>query len=210
MSARPIGSYCIVNRAASYLYVNVAKAACTSIKLAIAAHVGVDFEQLQWHPPYRRSLRFARRRTGWFRFAFVRHPGARLVSTWADWCQPPYPDVGNFRKNPSLLRWRNASFADFAAAVLRTDDRRMNHHTLRQTAMIGQGPYRVVDYVYKLEDVKTAWPEVRSRTGLGELPHARQSTHAPWPAYYDDETWAMLVRRYAADFQTFGYDTSKP
>ncbi|MCK5439190.1 MAG: sulfotransferase family 2 domain-containing protein, partial [Gemmatimonadetes bacterium] len=94
-------SYCITNPRAGYgyCYVNVAKAGCTSIKLAIAEHLGVPFDVVQWRYPYRQRSEYAVEARDLFRFSVVRHPAARLVSCWADWCCEPYPAAGNYEYN---------------------------------------------------------------------------------------------------------------
>jgi hypothetical protein len=202
-STRP-QNYCVVNEAAGYLYVNVPKVACSSIKLAIAQHLDVPFATVQWHAPWRQEVSFAARRKDLVRFTFVRHPGDRLVSTWADWCQPPYPNGGNYRRNPHYLKMRGCSFAEFVreAATWSGHDK----HTRRQTELLHLDGEMVVDQVFRFERLAAGWAELQDLLGLPDLPHDRKSEHRPWREYFTEELEQLAKELYGGDCEAFGYE----
>ena len=202
--------YGIVNEKAGYGYVNVAKAACTSIKLAIAEHLGQAFERVQWRRPWRVDAAFiqARRDIRWF--TFVRNPFARLVSAWADfiggdWISPRRER--DLRLNTDLLPCRGMTFEAFVRESLRPRMMRTNPHFATQTSLIhiaGRTGF-LVDELYKVEELPDAWDLVQERTGLGPLSHARQSRHEPWQTCYTPELREIVEERYKADLAAFQY-----
>lgn len=199
-------TYCIANESAGYIYVNMAKAACSSIKEAIAAHKGVDFETLTWKHPHRRHLSYARDRSDLYRFTFVRHPAARLVSCWADWCQPPYPDRGNYDKNPALARLRGIDFPTFIHHVCdQVDGQRNEHYAIQWRQLFSHGSV-VVDDAFKVRELSVTWAMLQERFGLPDLPHVRRSEHGPWQDYFDDELEALVLHHYHEDFANLGFE----
>lgn len=198
--------YCIVNAGAGYAYVNVAKAACTSIKLAIAEHAGVDFETLQWNRPWRMTLtQLVFRHPDAYAFTFIRHPAARLVSCWADWCCEPLPSEENFDKNPRMREFIGWDFEQFVRRVCEMNDYEMNHHFAPQRhAICCMG--HVIPEVFHVETMGRDWRELRMRFGLPTLRHARKSTHKPWRSYYTPEALAMVEERFACDYELGKYE----
>lgn len=197
-------AYCIVNEDAGYAYVNVAKAGCTSIKVAIAEHLGLSFEEVQWNRPHRLGIDQLHGRTDLLRFTFVRHPADRLVSCWADWCQPPYPSAGNCRKNPHYLGLRDCDFATFVREVVRWGD--MDGHIRPQVLSLRIGREWIVDRVYCFESMAENWATLRTELGLPDLPHRRKSDHKPWREYYTGELVGLVDERFRGDFEAFGYE----
>ncbi|HUT92901.1 MAG TPA: sulfotransferase family 2 domain-containing protein [Thermoguttaceae bacterium] len=199
-------SYCIVNESAGYVYLNIPKAACTSLKLAIAEQAGVEFETLQWNAPWRVPTREAANRyADLYWFTFVRHPAARLVSCWADWCNEPLPSEDNFEMNPAMRKFIGCPFATFADAVCSMSPELMNHHFQPQSDFFRHVLERKPDDVFRVVDINEAWPTIRGRFGLPRLPHARRSEHSPWREYYTEDLLAMVEHRYADDYALGGY-----
>ena len=198
-------SYCIVNPAAGYIYVNNAKAACTSIKTAIAEQIGVPFERVQWNEPHRRGLAYAVAHPEMYRFTFVRHPGARLVSCWADWCCPPYPAEGNYQHNPDLARLKGIAFEEFVRhACGQIDGYRNQHYAIQWRQMCYSGTC-VPDDLFHLEDIGDVWPTLQERYGLPALKRIRTSEHKPWQHYFDNALRAAVEREYHEDFANLEY-----
>src|SRR6476646_8236009 len=82
--------YILLERHAA-VYIEVPKVACTSIKVALAAVVGVDLaesggnpHEARWPTPPAEPARSGPRVPGLFAFAFVRDPWDRLVSCFRD------------------------------------------------------------------------------------------------------------------------------
>jgi hypothetical protein len=200
-------AYCIVNEEKRYAYVNIAKAACTSIKLAIADDLGVSFDHVQWHRPWKQSLGWACERTNSLdMFTFARHPADRLVSCWADWCCEPVPDNGNFARNPSMRRFIGMEFREFAETSCRMDTPQMNEHFAPQADAISLcGTVVPSVSLYHFETIRDDWATLQDKHGLPDLPHDRKSIHRPWREYYDSDLLAMVEQRYATDYELGGY-----
>lgn len=201
-------TYCIVNRRAGYLYVNMAKAACSSVKLAIARHKGVSFEAVQWNRPHRYPASHALNMPpSVFRFTFVRHPLDRLVSCWADMIRQAPPD-DTLTINPYLRVWLGAPFGEFARQALARPPYQMNMHFRPQCMQLfsRHGQF-LVDHVYQFEKLQEGWGELQRRfDGLPDLSHERKSEHEPWQSYYDDELRQLAARVYRQDLEAFGYE----
>lgn len=131
-------------------------------------------------------------------FAFVRNPWDRMVSSFnyrqqkldkensqsvpegiefGDWMRKTVaPNIGN-------MEWRDQSL------MLEDDDRNI-----------------IVDAVYRFEDLTEAWGNICSRLGLSlYLPHTNKTNHKDFRDYYDDETAAIVAKRFSRDIEMFGY-----
>jgi len=194
-----------VNEEAGYLYVNIAKAGCTSVKTAIARQAGVAFNDVQWGRPWHQPITFARLRDDLFRFSIVRHPAARLVSCWSDWCCEPYPPKDNLERNHDLARLGGCSFAAFLDYAFSLPWERHNPHFGPQWPRLHVAGRLVVDEIVKLENIERQWPSIQNRTGLGALPHIRSSEHEDWPMYFTTSQLRDVREMFAMDFENLEY-----
>lgn len=190
---------CTPNESAGYCYIDVPKAACTSIKTAIAKHRGISFQDV------RRDYRYGpfAETTKLFRFSFVRNPFERLVSLWTDMLQPPFPER-ELRVNRQLRTMAGWRFEDVVQTVSITPDNIANRHFRTQDALFWWRDQRIVDEVYRLEDIDEVWPRLQERFGLPAIEHLRQSEHRPWQEYYDEPLFWTVKERYKHDLQ-YGY-----
>ena len=197
--------YCIVNDAAGYAYVNVAKCACSSIKTAIAQHLEKPFHTVQWNKPWRQSSRFLVEDGALYAFTFMRHPAARLVSCWADLIIPPHKDkiVQHNRQAAHMQGW---PFEQFAARCCRQRDQEMNPHWAPQTTWLYRRGVLLVDDIYHIETMAEDWKKLQARLGLPELDHLRKSDHRPWQEICTPELRKMIYERYREDFELGGYE----
>jgi hypothetical protein len=141
----------------------------------------------------------------YFKFAFVRNPWDRLVSTffflkrggmdevdraWAAQNLAVYPDFGNFVRN--WLTPENAmSFPHFRPQCFFVAD---------------EAGKVMVDFLGRYETLAKDFAEVTCRLGRNcGLPVVNKGEHAPFTAYYDDETREIVARVYSRDINLFSY-----
>lgn len=200
-----------VNEQAGYAYLNMPKCACTSIKSAIALHVGLSKSLTERDDAYvdlrhHASVGEVAHRHDLFRFTVVRNPFDRLVSFWADYLQPPYPEFA-LRANPDLMKWKGLDFDVFVGMVVEQPTHQVNPHVAPQTEFTVVDGRHVVDHVFRFERLKD-FRRIMSRAfGLPNIPHFRKTPHEPYASLYDRHTVAMVVEKYGRDFAAFGYPT---
>ena len=195
-------SYAVIVPEYGYAYLNMPKAACTSIKEAIGQQHGHDARWVRKNSCMYHSRRNLVGRDDLWRWTVVRHPAARLVSCWREVVDPSDRIL---ELNPGLRRKRGLSFPEFVAAVGIEDDWRANAHYAQQSYLAQYRGLWLLDAFFHLEKLAEMWPHIQQRTGLGELPHLRPSRHAPWQSYYDPRLRALVETRYRDDFEKFGY-----
>lgn len=208
--------YCsaIINEKAGYCYMNIPKAACTSIKLAIARHMGLIKPKSDRLPPEfigpsecHVPLSEVVNRTDIFRFSFSRHPADRAVSCWLDWTQPPTPQGLQSSHHQQLAMLHGCSFRGFISWAGLLPDPVIDDHMVSQTAFLHYGNTKVTDRVYRFESIQSDWEKLRKKFGLPPLPHVRKcENRLPWPYYYSSITRKILHKRYELDFKNLGYD----
>jgi Sulfotransferase family len=144
-------------------YVDVSKAASTSIKLALrdalrlptVAHAQ-DVHSTAWPHVFHAE----ERPHDFFVFSCVRHPVDRIASAYANKAKSPedWRDLGH----PSLFHF-GMSFDEFVQALTKLDLRTANRHVRLQSAIVR--PFRP-DTVFKMEStLRTNWWTV----GIGNL-----------------------------------------
>lgn len=146
----------------------------------------------------------------YFKFAFVRNPWDRLVSSyeylsaggndlqdrvWAARHMPRYPDFGSFvRKGltePGIRSWM---------------------HFVPQTDFILDRTGRLmVDFLGRFENLEEDFRAVASRLNSGaRLETANASQRRPFQSYYDQDTARIVRNVYARDIEVLGYQESLP
>jgi len=134
----------------------------------------------------------------YFKFAFVRNPFDRFVST----C------FFLRRKQPGMEQHATA----FMKQAIRTPRFRQRILVQPQSALLTDDNGDVVlDYVGRFEDLQQSCNEAFERIGLPAADLARRNTsrHGHYSSYYDDELRRAVVDYYRADFDNFGYDANR-
>jgi hypothetical protein len=229
------------------VYVSVPKAACTSLKWLVADLQGEDAQHFyralsretgrqmtihhrsRWqHTPMLTELSDGELEqispeNGWFVFAVVRHPTARLWSGWQSKFllqEPRFQDLYPDSPWPRLPRSTQDvvdDFHEFVASMTTEarpavlDDRhfRGQHGLLRPESVPYTRVYRTAEMGDLLRDLED---HVRP-LGLSALPQLRRSNETPLlpvKSLFSDEVLDVVRRHYADDFETFGYDDPMP
>ena len=146
------------------------------------------------------------------RFAFVRHPVRRVWSFYADkhtlarrdrdnrrWFIEPWYGLRLGMSFPEFCRWLATPAGCDAFA---------DRHWLSQSRQLRDAGDRLPDFVGSYETLEADWRTVTERLRLPpvELPRLNpRPPDTPREPALDDETAALLARRYAHDFALGGY-----
>jgi hypothetical protein len=165
------------------------------------------------HAPYERILRAEPHTAGYWSFAFVRNPWARMVSWWSmihDWNHSHGPASGKPQENATRMRgndmWRAASsYSGFEEFVLRGTDELPR--VGRPQVDYLRAPGREVDFVGRTESFAEDLQEVERRLGgtPTHVPHRNKSPHGSYRDYFSSAARDKVAQVYAADLEAFGY-----
>lgn len=207
----------------SYVYVNNAKAACSTVKWLLWKHayekgeiqeepVGsrVHLRDLSiWGPMDQTVLETA------FIFSFVRNPFARVLSSYLDkvvlrsdgTSRPPGVAL---RKKFGLSPGTELSFRDFLRLIVRSHPAEDDVHWRPQFDNIFFNNVRL-DYIGKVEnfdqDISTIFSRLFSESERLDgtwTPHATRAQEKLRKHYGDVEV-ELVLKKYANDFAAFGY-----
>ncbi len=223
-----------VSPARRYMYMETAKAACTSFK-----HLVMHIEGLSLDPalaPYQRETRpdmlvhhrrhialptllsvdaesraaILTQAPGWMVFALVRNPFSRLVSFFEHKVRMGEPGYGAMEArygDAAKLGGLQKSFAHFVEEVVAKPDlRNLDVHMMPQADIIMP---RLIPYthIFRLEAVKEAVAALAAHLGVPSLPLTEaRGAGRNWRHYYDPRTAQLVAEFYAGDFALFGYD----
>ena len=230
------------------VYVSVNKAACTSMKWLVAGLQGERPEQFHismsrevgramtihkrslWeHTPMLHRLPRARLEAispeaGWFIFAVVRHPAARVWSAWQSklllrepaWVErfghePWFPRV------PTTTEEIAEDFARFVQFIDEEPDHPMarNRHVAPQARLLVPDRmeysriYGTREIPQLLSDLET---HLRAQGWEGKLvlPNSNETPLRPLASFFTDPVRERIRRVYAEDFERFGYADDLP
>lgn len=191
-----------------FVYIQMPKAACSSIKEALMPAFGVEWREgaRTVHSSLKRSgVRVPKAQLGderfadHYKFSFVRNPFDRLVSTY-------FSKVAGHRtmrlKNPEFDP--AMSFSEFAETVCEIPEREADPHFRSQwTFLDGLG----LDFVGRMERMGEDWARVAGVIGVPpELPHSNRSAdRLGYRSYYDGAHARKVAERFRHDLEAFGY-----
>jgi hypothetical protein len=149
-----------------------------------------------------RELGFFR---SYFKFAFVRNPWDRLVSTFF------YLDSGGANPFDDAFRRKylerfNGNFGAFAKSL---QDVISSKHFLPQFSWIYDDDGNLLaDFVGRYDNLPGDVQKICRKLGLDAslLTHRNRSSHEHYSEYYDEETKAAVARHYSRDIEYFGFE----
>ena len=185
------------------VFVQIPKVATTSMRAALAAHVGHDDAwvgsryELNAYPAEIRKLSRER-----FSFAFVRNPLERLHSAYVNKVAEPIEAVPLFERHGISV---DMSFPEFVKRLVQLPENRVDLHLRSQYRSITDRNGIVVDFVGRFERLTEDWDVLRERFGLPELPLRNVSSRSEYEAVYTPEIARLVADRYSRDIELFGY-----
>lgn len=212
---------CFVSGEHRFVYFEVPKAACTSIKAALLPlfpgvepdgdplHKGVIHRAFEGSPYQVRTAKLLEERgyRDFYKFSFVRNPWDRLFSCYRSkvknrrgvWLTETSYSGGQL--------YPNMPFREFVEVVCRTPDEEANPHFRSQAAFLFS-PKRdlLPDFVGRFENLAEDFREVAERIGVDlELPHANPSRPADYRRAYGPGLARTVEERYREDVDLFDY-----
>lgn len=189
----------IIDDNRKFVFVAVAKTACTSI------HRRFNYLTDPIPPLYHMSISdiislYPKVKT-YFKFAFVRNPYDRLVSAYHDfrynsghqnWAYPIYK-YNTFRE--FVLDFNNGVCKNFI-------------HLKTQFDYLSYNNKVYMDFVGKFESLRQDFYKIESILNINHvsLNSCRESEHDNYLTYYDEETKKIVYEFYKKDFETFEYE----
>jgi len=183
-----------------FLFVHLPKNAGSSVTKVLANYIGIDREELR---PQEHKFIYARnipnilngKQDDYFIFTVTRNPWERVVSYFhylQQIRQPPH----DLPKNVKFIHWvRAGGFRSLQTQMSQLSDNfpcSVSNH---------------VDYVSRLENLKTDWVEICKRMDIKcEMMHDKKSEHKHYSEYYNDKTKDMVYKFYKDDSDCLGYD----
>lgn len=195
-----------------FIYVQTAKVACSSIKLALGTATGTARERIEdWLTGSVPLVDLTDAKyAGYFKFSFVRNPFDRSVSCWENKFNAPSPSALVNYAGPlaRALGVEKVSFEQFVEHISRDlgDDCDVHWRSLTASVCDETGTC-LVDFVGRFERLAADFAEVSRIIGIDvELPHmVRSAAREHYAAYYTDRTRTAVARRYESDLRTFEY-----
>jgi chondroitin 4-sulfotransferase 11 len=141
----------------------------------------------------------------YFKFAVVRNPWERLVSTcaWSDqkWVR------GSELASAEFDRLVRELYGAFLTAKSSSRPLVLPAHLEPQVSYVLDEHRRpLLDFTARYESLAADWEHIRTRLGVNAaLPVRMRSHHRPYREYYDAETRAMVAEIYAEDARAFDY-----
>ena len=200
------------------VYLSVPKAACSSIKAALAKAGGIvvaNNQSVHSHPQMRiQEGRLNAAQSGFYKFSFVRNPFERLVSCYREKIMfipsPEHPKPlyeYYFFSLPAHI-----SFAEFAERVAQIPDPLADNHFKSQLALLYSEGELQVDYVGKMEDLNNEWKRIAEEYQFdpnlvpSNVTKSRQGCHSDYRLYYTEALAKLVRERYRQDVEVFGYE----
>ncbi|MEQ1493562.1 MAG: sulfotransferase family 2 domain-containing protein, partial [Terricaulis sp.] len=150
--------------------------------------------------------------TGYYKFAFVRNPWARLVSWYAmiDRHRPAFEQGVTFNRFQTAVLTRTKNFADFLHNMDEVfDDADGSKWIFRNQLdyLTDVDGTLLVDFVGRTETLGADFAAIAThlKRQPGPIDMLNTSEHRPYQDYYTPDLAQLVGERYASDIAHFGY-----
>jgi hypothetical protein len=138
---------------------------------------------------------------GYLKFAFVRNPWDRLVSSWYDKVVKY-----NYFKFSNETRLKMQDFNYFVDHVSDLDINKCDHHICLQSKLIDLNN---IDYIGRFENFESDLSEVMQILKIGEITIEKRNASinkSHYKDYYDESLIQKVAKIYYKDIKMFSYD----
>lgn len=233
MGWRSVNFHTHISLVNKYVYVEVPKAGCGTMKATLGALEGsrlnaTHAQRFQDKPhngvksgahvrPYQLPadlLEEVFTSSAYSRFTVVRDPASRVLSGYLEKIRQGLRQSEDIvaalsQRTGQVVTAADVTFPDFLSVIEAQASRDQDPHWRRQADHIGLG---IIDYdaVIHLEDLDASWDVISRLTrtpDLNESFYCRTATHATAKQgeYYDDATRALVRTIYERDYAELGY-----
>jgi hypothetical protein len=151
-----------------------------------------------------------------FKFAFVRNPWGRIVSTYENkiklqWENREFAKLPNIKYRIEFYeKFKNCSFSEFIK-WMHTNGTMHDQHTYPQSNLL---PFNNLNFLGKYEFLETDFEKLckKIKIEFNGLPHENSSNrdyfkplHTHYTEYYDEETKSIVAEMYSNDIEYFNY-----
>lgn len=174
-----------------YVWYRIAKCGSTTIFNYLDTHTKIDI--------YEYSIEYMVEWDSYFKFAFVRNPWCRFVSTFFDKTKQV---IGTKWELDKYSKYKDSTFSEFCKQIF--NEKMNDSHILPQTKLVD---FNNVNLIGKVENLQHDFNTVCDRIGIPQkqLPHKNATNHKHYTEYYDEETKQIVAEIYASDIEKFGY-----
>jgi len=188
----------MINHKHNFLFVKVAKTASTSLisSLPKTKTPPNDWPYDQNHIPlwyYKDSILKGSSYENFFKFAFVRNPYDRAVSTWKYWNKFNQSQGGEALDFKTLL-------------MLKSDSINKKQFSSKYSSQYEFT--KGCDFIGRFENLQEDFDTVCNHIGIEskKLPFKNKTSHNHYSEYYNDETRRIVEEKYSKDLTYFNYE----
>lgn len=184
------------------IFIHIPKAAGTSVYTSLFGEVKRNHIRLLYFEAYDAS-KFKR----YFKFAIVRNPYDRLVSSYF------YIKNKNDLYTPMLEKY--PTFSSFVKALKNSATKvelfKIPHFNSQFYFLADRHGKVGVDFIGHFENLENDYKVIASKLGIStKLDHHNKSKHKPYSEYFDSELIRIVNEVYNDDFTHLGYDRIAP
>lgn len=231
MRMREFNSIINISLKHKYVYLAVAKAACSTIKKRLLDYevspfkyknreIHADIFSSPFVKPYQldeETLRQVLFSGEFYRFSFVRNPCVRVLSAYLEKIVCHKPQSREVLRALDLpfdndaIASTDLTFEEFIQSIEKTSLRSLNKHW-RPQFMLLLHPFLEFDFIGKVESFEDDWAEVAAKIGLTDdadenvLWH-QTSAREKLDQYYSSNLVGRVSNVYRKDFEVYGYES---
>ena len=208
-----------------FLWVGIPKVATRSILTALYREPLVDLAAREVNEELWKLLKQNEAYQAYFKFAFVRNPWARIVSSYLNKIERFREDTRRAiidRYPPLRFKMPFEEFIRFLLEDPSGRDEGANRHWMSQHIFVAdKNGELLVDFIGKMENLKEDFATACQRIKLPEIRLPWLNSREGWKVneqvlnrkdpfyyrtYFTDETRELVRKRYRKDIEMFGYD----
>lgn len=183
------------------IFVHIPKTGGSSIKKSVFHNMGMNHLTIRDYKFIFSNIEF----NNFFKFAFVRNPWERLVSSYFYLKQGGVHDQD--QKWGNLILGKYNSFDNFVKSWVNTNNIYSHVHFMPQYTFICYKNKIAVDFIGKLENFNLDFKYVLEKINIQtNCQHTNRSQHRNYTDYYTDLTTEIVREVYRKDIDLFGYD----